>query len=82
MLIEKSVVWPSHVRTNVVASLCISLMRVMYLVGTLCFSKAHHMTFLGTPCSYHNLVKCNKRSEPLLTYKLKLIHFSRAYVVL
>ncbi|KAG2648341.1 hypothetical protein PVAP13_1NG037205 [Panicum virgatum] len=25
-----------------------SLMRVMYLVGTLCFSKAHHMTFLGT----------------------------------
>ena len=23
-------------------------MRVMYLVGTLCFSKAHHMTFLGT----------------------------------
>ena len=25
---------PSHVRTNVVASLYISLMRVMYLVGT------------------------------------------------
>ncbi|KAG2577615.1 hypothetical protein PVAP13_6NG192321 [Panicum virgatum] len=23
-------------------------MRVMYLIGTLCFSKAHHMTFLGT----------------------------------
>ncbi|KAG2606990.1 hypothetical protein PVAP13_4NG265944 [Panicum virgatum] len=48
MLIGKSVVLPSHVRTNVVASLYISLMRVMYLVGTLCFSKAHHMTFLGT----------------------------------
>ncbi|KAG2580760.1 hypothetical protein PVAP13_6NG363350 [Panicum virgatum] len=48
MLIGKSVVLPSHVRTNVVASLYISLMRVMYLVGTLCFSKARHMTFLGT----------------------------------
>ena len=48
MLIGKSVVLPSHVRTNVVASLYISLMRVMYLVGTLFFSKAHHMTFLGT----------------------------------
>ncbi|KAG2655211.1 hypothetical protein PVAP13_1NG546101 [Panicum virgatum] len=48
MLIGKSVVSPSHVRTNVVASLYISLMRVMYLVGTLCFFKAHHMTFLGT----------------------------------
>ncbi|KAG2608139.1 hypothetical protein PVAP13_4NG282300 [Panicum virgatum] len=47
MLIGKSVVLPSHVRTDVVASLYISLMRVMYLVGTLCFSKAHHMTFLG-----------------------------------
>ncbi|KAG2636781.1 hypothetical protein PVAP13_2NG472200 [Panicum virgatum] len=23
-------------------------MRVLYLVGTLCFSKAHHMIFLGT----------------------------------
>src|SRR6185503_7844974 len=48
MLIGKSVVLPSHVRTNVVASLYISLMRVMYLVGTFCFSKAHHMIFLGT----------------------------------
>ncbi|KAG2582845.1 hypothetical protein PVAP13_6KG182506 [Panicum virgatum] len=48
MLIGKSVVSPSHVRTNVVASLYISLMRVMYLVGTLCFSKTHRMTFLGT----------------------------------
>ena len=45
-LIGKSVVLPSHVRTNVVASLYISLMRVMYLVGTLYFSKAHHMIFL------------------------------------
>jgi len=36
MLIGKSVVLPSHVRTNVVASLYISLTRVMYLVGTLC----------------------------------------------
>ena len=45
MLIGKSVVLSSHVRTNVVASLYISLMRVMYLVGTLCFSKAHHMTY-------------------------------------
>ncbi|KAG2633944.1 hypothetical protein PVAP13_2NG255803 [Panicum virgatum] len=48
MLLGKSVVLPSHVRPNVVASLYISLTRVMYLVGTLCFSKAHHMTFLGT----------------------------------
>src|SRR6185437_10892007 len=48
MLIGKSVVLPSHVRTNVVASLYISLIRVMYLVATLCFSKAHHMTFLDT----------------------------------
>ena len=48
MLIGKSVVSPSHVRTNVVTSLYISLMRVMYLVGTLCFSKAHHMIFLDT----------------------------------
>ena len=46
MLIGKSVVLPSHVQTNVVASFYISLMRV--LVGTLCFSKAHHMMFLGT----------------------------------
>ncbi|KAG2661473.1 hypothetical protein PVAP13_1KG506126 [Panicum virgatum] len=48
MLIGKSVVLPSHVRTNVIASLYISLMRVMYLIGTLCFSKDPHMTFLGT----------------------------------
>ncbi|KAG2617970.1 hypothetical protein PVAP13_3NG258104 [Panicum virgatum] len=48
MLIGKSVVLPSHVRTNVVASLYIFLMRVMYLIRTLCFSKAHHMIFLGT----------------------------------
>ncbi|KAG2614789.1 hypothetical protein PVAP13_3NG008300 [Panicum virgatum] len=48
MLIGKSVVLTSHVRTNVVASLYISLIRVMYLVETLCFSKVHHMTFLGT----------------------------------
>ena len=48
MLIGKSVVLPSHVQTNVVTSLYISLMRVMYLVGTLYFSKAHHMIFLGT----------------------------------
>ena len=48
MLIGKSVVSPSHVRTNVIASLYIFLMRVMYLVETLCFYKAHHMTFLGT----------------------------------
>ncbi|KAG2533702.1 hypothetical protein PVAP13_9NG021651 [Panicum virgatum] len=48
MLIGKSVVSPLYVRTNVFAYLYISLMRVMYLVGTLCFSKAHHMTYLGT----------------------------------
>ena len=48
MLIEKSVVSPPHVRTNVITFLYISLMRVMYLVGTLCFSKAHHMIFLST----------------------------------
>ncbi|KAG2653385.1 hypothetical protein PVAP13_1NG454100 [Panicum virgatum] len=48
MLIGKSEVSPPHVRTNVIASLYISLMRVMYLVGTLCFTKAHHMIFLGT----------------------------------
>ena len=48
MLIGKSVVSPPHVRTNVIAFLYISLMRVIYLVGTLCFSKAYHMTFLGT----------------------------------
>ena len=48
MLIGKSVVSPPYVRKNVIAFLYISLIRVMYLVGTLCFSKAHHMTFLGT----------------------------------
>ena len=48
MLIGKSVVSPSHVRTNVLTFLYIFLMRVMYFVGTLWFSKAHHMTFLGT----------------------------------
>ncbi|KAG2637024.1 hypothetical protein PVAP13_2NG490109 [Panicum virgatum] len=48
MLIGKSLVSPPQVRTNVIAFMYISLMRVMYLVGTLCFSKAHHMIFLGT----------------------------------
>ena len=48
MLIGKSVVSPSHVQTDVIAFLYISLMRVMYLVGTLCFAKTYHMTSLGT----------------------------------
>ena len=63
MLIGKSVVSPPHVRTNVIAFLYISLMRVMYLVGTLCFSKAHHMTFLGLrKICYHLLIIVNART--------------------
>ena len=42
MLIGKSVVSPSHVRTNVVASLYIFLTRVMYIVEILCFSNVNN----------------------------------------
>ena len=42
---------------------------------TLRLRELSHKKIMQLPCSYHNLVKCNKRSEPLLTYKLKLIHF-------
>ena len=42
---------------------------------TLRLRELSHKKIMQLPCSYHNLVKCNKRSEPLLTYKWKLTHF-------
>jgi hypothetical protein len=40
--------FPSLVQTLTTTLLCISVIRVIYFVETLCFYKDHHMTFLDT----------------------------------
>ncbi|RCV11735.1 hypothetical protein SETIT_2G210100v2 [Setaria italica] len=44
---QKSSVLPSLVRTLVTTLLYMSLISPTYFVGTLCLSKAHHITFFG-----------------------------------
>ena len=68
MLIGKSVVLPSHVRTNVAASLYISLMRVMYLVGTIS----------PRPTTWHFSVLCHMSSQG--QWRLCASPFSAPYI--